>query len=80
MPHSKTILFLAGRIWKVARSNKIVLDYYVPYHDLDLYFGKYKLKLLGEITTNSDVCIYLGKNYGAQAYKETFYTKNLFIT
>lgn len=75
---AKQFFFLREEYEKVARSNKIVLDYYVPYHDLDLYFGKYKLKLLGEITTNSDVCIYLGKNYGAQAYKETFYTKNLF--
>lgn len=63
---------------KVSRNNKIFLDYFVPLHHLETYFGKYKLKLLGEITKTSDVCIYLGKNYGNDVYSETFYIRNIF--
>lgn len=63
---------------KVSRSNKIILDFFVPLHHFDVYFSKYKLKLLGEITKNSEVYIYLGKNYSARAYGEVFYLKNLF--
>lgn len=63
---------------KVSRNNKIFLDYFVPLHHLETYFGKYKLKLLGEITKASDVRIYLGKNYGNDIYSETFYIRNLF--
>lgn len=63
---------------KVSRGNKIILDYFVPLHHFDTYFGKYKLKLLGEITKNSEVYIYLGKNYGSNAYGEVFYLKNLY--
>lgn len=65
---------------KVSRTNKIILDYYVPLHHFETYFGKYKLKLLGEITKNSEVYIYLGKNYGANAYNEVFYLKNLYYS
>ena len=65
---------------KVSRANKIILDYYVPLHHFDIYFGKYKLKLLGEITKNSEVYVYLGKNYGANAYGEVFYLKNLYYS
>ena len=65
---------------KVSRANKIILDYYVPLHHFDVYFGKYKLKLLGEITKNSEVYVYLGKNYGANAYGEVFYLKNLYYS
>lgn len=63
---------------KVSRANKIILDYYVPLHHFDTYFGKYKLKLLGEITKNSEVYVYLGKNYSSSAYGEIFYLKNLY--
>lgn len=63
---------------KVSRNNKIFLDYFVPLHHFETYFGKYKLKLLGEITKTSDVCIYLGKNYGNNVYSETFYLRNIF--
>ena len=63
---------------KVSRANKIILDYFVPLHHFDTYFGKYKLKLLGEITKNSDICVYLGKNYSAKAYGEVFYLKNFY--
>ena len=63
---------------KVSRANKIILDYFVPLHHFETYFGKYKLKLLGEITKNSEVYVYLGKNYGANAYGEVFYLKNLY--
>lgn len=62
---------------KVSRANKIILDYYVPPHHFDVYFGKYKLKFLGEITKNSDVAVYLGKNYSNAAYTEVFYSKNI---
>ena len=63
---------------KVSRSNKVVLDYFVPLHQFDTYFSKYKLKLLGEITKTSEVYIYLGKNYSNNAYGETFYSKNIY--
>lgn len=63
---------------KVARSNKVMLDYFVPLHHFDAYFSKYKLKLLGEITKTSTVGIYLGKNYGNNTYGEVFYQRNLF--
>ena len=63
---------------KVSRANKIILDYFVPLHHFDTYFGKYKLKLLGEITKNSEIYVYLGKNYNANAYGEVFYLKNLY--
>ena len=62
---------------KVSRSNKIILDYYVPLHQFDAYFSKYKLKLLGEITKESNVCVYIGKPYGAQAFGEVFYIRNM---
>lgn len=62
---------------KVARSNKIILDYYVPAEEFEAYFGKYKLKLLGEITSSSHINVIIGKNYAADAYKDTFYIKNL---
>lgn len=73
----KQFLFLREEYEKVSRSNKIILDYFVPLHQLEVYFGKYKMKLLGEITKNSKVCIYMGKSYSAQAYNNTFYSKNL---
>ena len=63
---------------KVSRSNKIILDFFIPLHHFDVYFSKYKLKLLGEITKTSEVYIYLGKNYSSNAYGETFYLKNLY--
>ena len=63
---------------KVSRNNKVILDYFVPLHHFETYFGKYKLKLLGEITKTADVCVYLGKNYGNNTYSETFYIKNIF--
>ena len=62
----------------VFRSNKIILDFFIPLHHFDVYFSKYKLKLLGEITKTSEVYIYLGKNYSSNAYGETFYLKNLY--
>lgn len=73
----KQFLFLREEYEKVSRANKIALDYFVPLHQLEVYFGKYKMKLLGEITKNSSVYIYLGKCYGAQAYNNTFYVKNI---
>ena len=72
----KQFFFLREEYEKVARTNQIILDFFLPQHDFDLYFGTYKLKLLGEITTSSKVSIYLGKNYGARAYKEIFYMKH----
>ena len=63
---------------KVSRANKIILDFFVPLHHFETYFGKYKLKLLGEITKNSEIYVYLGKNYSANAYGEVFYLKNLY--
>lgn len=63
---------------KVSRANKIILDYFVPLHHFDIYFGKYKLKLLGEINKNADINIYIGKNYNNNAYNEVFYIKNLY--
>ena len=63
---------------KVSRSNKIILDYFVPLHHFDIYFSKYKLKLLGEITKNSEIYVYIGKNYSSSAYGEVFYLKNLY--
>ena len=65
---------------KVSRANKIILDYYVPLHHFETYFGKYKLKLLGEITKNSEIYVYLGKNYSSSAYGEVFYLKNLYYS
>lgn len=73
----KQFLYLREEYEKVSRLNKIILDYFVPLHQFEVYFGKYKMKLLGEITKTSNVCIYLGKSYGAQAYNNTFYSKNL---
>lgn len=73
----KQFLYLREEYERVSRSNKIALDYFVPLHQLEVYFGKYKMKLLGEITTNSSIYIYLGKSYGAQAYNNTFYVKNI---
>lgn len=70
-------LYLREEYEKVSRANKIILDYYVPPHQFEKYFGKYKLKLLGEITTNSNISIYLGKNYGADSYTSTFYIRNI---
>ena len=63
---------------KVSRNNKIILDFFVPLHHLEVFFGKYKLRLLGEITKTADVCIYLGKNYSNNTYNETFYLRNIF--
>ena len=73
----KQFLFLREEYEKVSRSNKIILDYYVPLHQFDAYFSKYKLKLLGEITKESNVCVYIGKPYGAQAFGEVFYIRNM---
>ena len=73
----KQFFYLREEYEKVSRANKIALDYFVPLHQLEVYFGKYKMKLLGEITNNSSVYIYLGKCYGAQAYNNTFYVKNI---
>lgn len=70
--------FIRTEYEKVSRENKIILDYFVPLHQLETYFGKYKLPLLGELTTSSDVRIYLGKNYNLNCYNSTFYIKNLF--
>lgn len=74
----KQFFMLREEYEKVSRSNKIILDYFIPFHHFDVYFGKYKLKLLGEITKKSEVYIYLGKNYSARAYGQIFYLKNLF--
>ena len=63
---------------KVSRTNKIILDFFVPLHHFETYFGKYKLKLLGEITKTSEIYVYLGKNYSSNAYGEVFYLKNLY--
>lgn len=73
----KQFLFLREEYEKVSRSNKIILDYFVPLHQFDTYFSKYKLKLLGEITKDSNVCIYIGKPYGVQAFGEIFYIRNM---
>lgn len=74
----KQFLHLREEYERVSRQNKIILDYFVPYDDFDLYFGKYKLKLLGEITTSSHISIYLGKNYKSDVYSEMFYIHNIF--
>lgn len=76
----KEFFILREEYEKVSRANKIILDFYVPLHHFDIYFSKYKLKLLGEITKNSEVYIYLGKNYSSSAYGETFYLKNLYYS
>lgn len=60
----------------VGRSNTIVLDYFVPLHQLPYYFEKYRLLLLSEITAASDVNIYLGKNYANDTYCAGFYIRN----
>lgn len=60
----------------ISRSNAIILDYFVPLHQLDYYFDKYRLLLLGEITPNADVNIYLGKNYSNDTYCANFYIRN----
>lgn len=73
----KQFLFLREEYEKISRGNKILLDYYVPLHQFDTYFSKYKLKLLGEITKQSDVCVYIGKPYGVQAFGEVFYVRNM---
>lgn len=74
----KQFLKLREDYEKVSRQNKIILDYYVPYEHFDLYFGKYKLKLLGEITSASDISVYIGKNYFDEEYNEKFYLCNIF--
>lgn len=63
---------------KISRTNNYILDYYVPLDQFEIYFKKYKLKLLGEITPCSNVSIYLGKNYIDTYYGDTFYIRNLF--
>lgn len=60
----------------ISRSNEIILDFFVPLHQLDYYFSKYKLLLLGEITSNSNVKVYVGKNYANDTYCEGFYLRN----
>ena len=74
----KQFLLLREDYEKVSRNNKIILDYFVPLHHLEVYFGKYKLKLLGEITKTANVNIYLGKNYSNDTYNEVFYLRNIF--
>lgn len=74
----KQFLYLREDFDKISRSNKVVLDYFVPLHQLETYFGKYKMKLLGEITKTAEVYIYLGKSYGSYAYYDPFYLKNLY--
>lgn len=69
--------YLREEYEKVSRANKIILDYFVPQSHFDKYFGKYKLKLLGEITKNSEISIYLGKNYNVDSYTSTFYVRNI---
>lgn len=74
----KQFLHLREEYERVSRQNKIILDYFVPYDDFDIYFSKYKLKLLGEITTSSHILIYLGKNYKSDIYSGMFYIHNIF--
>lgn len=74
----KQFLKLREDYEKVSRKNKIILDYYVPYEHFDLYFSKYKLKLLGEITSTSDISVYIGKNYFDDNYTDRFYLCNIF--
>lgn len=73
----KQFLYLREEYEKVSRSNEVMLDFYVPPEELEIYFGKYKLKLLGEITKTSNVGIYLGKNYQVNFYGNDFYVRNL---
>lgn len=74
----KQFLVLREDYEKISRGNKVFLDFFVPLHQLEVYFGKYKLKLLGEITKTAEVYVYLGKSYGVQSYYDTFYIKNLY--
>lgn len=73
----KQFFFLREEYEKVSRSNKVILDFFVPLHQFGTYFSKYKLKLLGEITKTTPVYVYIGKPYGAQAFGEIFYIRNL---
>lgn len=73
----KQFLYLREEYEKVSRQNEVMLDFFVPTEDFDVYFGKYKLKLLGEITKTSEVGIYLGKNYKNDFYSNDFYVRNL---
>lgn len=63
---------------KISRKNNVVLDFFVPLDQLEEYFGRYKMKLLGEITKSSNVKIYLGKNYVNNFYSKQFYVSNIF--
>lgn len=62
---------------KINRTSKIILDFFVPPMDFDHYFIKYKLFLLGEITKNSDINIYIGKSYDGRAEDDRFYYWNI---
>lgn len=72
------ILVRRGRTTALSRTNEVILDYFVPLHQIETYFAKYKMLLLGEITKTSKVFIYLGKNYSSNAYGETFYLRNIY--
>lgn len=65
---------------KISRANKFILDFYVPTHQLETYFGRYTTALKGQITNNSDVSIYIGKNYTNNASSEMFYIRNLYYS
>lgn len=63
---------------KILRTSKIVLDFYVPLHQILIYFKKYSNKLKGEINNSSNINIFIGKNYTNNAHGETFYIRNLY--
>ena len=63
---------------KISRQNNVILDFFVPLDQFEEYFGRYKMKLLGEITKSSNVKIYLGKNYVNNFYSKQFYVGNIF--
>lgn len=62
----------------LSRTNQTILDYFVPLQQLEVYFSKYRIPLLGEITKNSNVCVYIGKNYIDDSYGDTFYFRNIY--
>lgn len=64
----------------LSRQNTFILDFFVPYNDFDRLFSKYTLKLLCEISKNSNIKIYIGKNYLDNVYNENFYIDNLYHT
>lgn len=71
---------LIRKMLKLARTNQIVLDFFIKPQDLQSFFKEYKNKLLAEIGPASKIYLYLGKNQQVNHYDRFFFDKNIIYT